>query len=153
MLACAEQTTLRRNQERIVLGYASGTPTHDRDLELIEEGLFEILKRYEQVELHLMGHIQKPTKLSVFGNRVQRRPFVSWQELPQRLRDIDINLAPFCPDSDFSKGKSALKYMEAALVGIPTLASPCLHTIKPLKVDTTASSPTTTCNGETIYKI
>ena len=55
---------------------------------------------------------------------VGRRPFVSWQELPQRLRDIDINLAPFCADSEFSKGKSALKYMEAALVGVPTIATP-----------------------------
>ncbi len=124
MRRCAEQTSLRRNADRIVLGYASGTPTHDEDLKLIEEGLYDILKRYQNVDLHLMGYIQKPVRLAEFGTRVQRRPFVSWQELPQRLRDIDINLAPFCPDSDFSKGKSALKYMEAALVGIPTIASP-----------------------------
>ncbi len=124
MRKCAEQTSMRRNPERVVLGYASGTPTHDQDLNLIEEGLYEVLKRYQHVDLHLMGYIQKPARLATFGSRVQRRPFVSWHELPQRLRDIDINLAPFCNDSEFSKGKSALKYMEAALVAVPTIASP-----------------------------
>ena len=133
MQRCAEQTANRRSPNRVVLGYASGTPTHDQDLKLIEEGLYEALKRYPHVDLHLMGYIQTPNRLLGFGERVQRRPFVSWQQLPQRLRDIDINLAPFSADSDFSKGKSALKYMEAALVGIPTLASPMpayIHSIE-----------------------
>ena len=124
MLRCAERTSLRKSCERVVLGYASGTPTHDRDLHLIEDILHEALERFPQLDIHLMGYIQKPSKLRRFGKRVQRRPFVAWQDLPQRLRDIDINLAPFCPDSQFSKGKSALKYMEAALVAVPTIASP-----------------------------
>ena len=115
---------MRRSKEQIILGYASGTPTHDRDLQVIEQGLVWTLERYSQVHVHLMGYIRKPHSLSGFGSRVQRRPFVHWSDLPQRLRDIDINLAPFSQDSVFSKGKSALKHMEAALVAVPTIASP-----------------------------
>ena len=51
------------------------------------------LERFPQLDIHLMGYIQKPSKLKkVWRKRV---PFVAWQDLPQRLRDIDINLAPF----------------------------------------------------------
>ncbi|MBT6433908.1 MAG: glycosyltransferase [Deltaproteobacteria bacterium] len=124
MLQSAEATRMRRSKEQIILGYASGTPTHDRDLQVIEQGLVWTLERYSQVHVHLMGYIRKPHSLSGFGSRVQRRPFVHWSDLPQRLRDIDINLAPFSQDSVFSKGKSALKHMEAALVAVPTIASP-----------------------------
>jgi len=124
MLDCARKTTMRRLKDRVVLGYASGTPTHDRDLALIQRGIAWALENYSQVDIHLMGYIRKSPELQAFGSRVQRRPFVSWHALPQRLRDIDINLAPFCGDSLFSQGKSALKYMEAALVGVPTIASP-----------------------------
>lgn len=124
MLAYARATRMRRCHDKIVLGYASGTPTHDRDLEIIEQGLVWTLEHYSQVEIHLMGYIRKPQSLAAFGSRVQRRPFVHWSALPQRLRDIDINLAPFSQDSLFSKGKSALKHMEAALVAVPTIASP-----------------------------
>ena len=124
MLAHAKQTRMRRSDAHVILGYASGTPTHDRDLEVIEQGLVWVLERYSQVQIHLMGYIRKPQSLAAFGTRVQRRPFVHWGKLPQRLRDIDINLAPFSQDSAFSKGKSALKHMEAALVAVPTIASP-----------------------------
>ena len=124
MLQWADAAASRRRDERVVLGYASGTPTHDKDFELLEPSLSWLLSNYPHVDLCLMGYIQKPRSLAAFGARVQRRPFVSCQELPQRLKDVDINLAPFSPDSEFSKGKSALKYMEAALVGVPTIASP-----------------------------
>lgn len=124
MLSASRATTLRRAGGEVILGYASGTPTHDRDLTLIEDTLLWVLSRYNHVAVHLMGHIHKTQRLAHFGTRVQRRPFVSWQNLPQRLRDVDINLAPFCDDSVFSRGKSALKYMEAALVAVPTVASP-----------------------------
>ncbi|HIA00308.1 MAG TPA: glycosyltransferase family 1 protein [Myxococcales bacterium] len=124
MLSSARASNVRKSPKRVVLGYASGTPTHDRDLSSIEDGIIWTLGRYNHVDVHLMGYIRKSQRLARFGTRVQRRPFVAWHALPQRLRDIDINLAPFCLDSEFSNGKSALKYMEAGLVGVPTIASP-----------------------------
>jgi hypothetical protein len=37
---------------------------------------------------------------------------------------LDINLAPLVPDSPFNQAKSEIKYVEAALVRVPTIATP-----------------------------
>jgi hypothetical protein len=60
----------------------------------------------------------------VLGDRVRRLPFLPWVELPEVLRDLDLNLAPLEPGSRFNDAKSAIKWLEAALVGTPTIASP-----------------------------
>jgi hypothetical protein len=49
---------------------------------------------------------------------------VPWYELPRLLRDVDVNLAPLVPGSVFNESKSAIKWLEAALVGTPTIAMP-----------------------------
>ena len=51
-------------------------------------------------------------------------PFVPWLELPGVLRDLDVNLAPLAPSSRFNEAKSAIKWLEAALVETPTVATP-----------------------------
>ena len=47
-----------------------------------------------------------------------------WTELPDVLRDLDVNLAPLEPGSIFNEAKSAIKWLEAALTATPTIASP-----------------------------
>jgi hypothetical protein len=47
-----------------------------------------------------------------------------WAELPDVLRDVDVNLAPLEPGSVFNESKSAIKWLEAALTATPTVASP-----------------------------
>ena len=56
--------------------------------------------------------------------RVKRIGFTAWTALPAVLRDLDVNLAPLTPGSRFNEAKSAIKWLEAALVGTPTVASP-----------------------------
>ena len=51
-------------------------------------------------------------------------PVHAWHDLPDVLRDLDVNLAPLEPGSRFNDAKSAIKWLEAALVATPTIASP-----------------------------
>ncbi|MFP5327405.1 MAG: glycosyltransferase, partial [Acidimicrobiia bacterium] len=75
-------------------------------------------------ELWLGGHINPSSALGEFGPRVRRIPFTAWQQLPEVLRDLDVNLAPLAPNSRFNEAKSAIKWLEAALCETPTVASP-----------------------------
>jgi hypothetical protein len=65
-----------------------------------------------------------PAELQPHAARIERRPFVPWSELPASLGSIDVNLAPLDLSRRFNRAKSEVKYLEAAALGIPTVASP-----------------------------
>ncbi len=106
------------------IGYLSGTTTHDDDWRFVEPAVIEVLDRRPAVELWLGGHLPLTPSLERFADRVVRTPFRHWLELPGVLRDLDVNLAPLEPDAVFNQAKSAIKWLEAALVATPTVASP-----------------------------
>jgi glycosyltransferase involved in cell wall biosynthesis len=106
------------------VGYFSGTNTHDRDWRFVEGAVAEVLERHPAVELWLVGYVPPTPTLERFGDRIVRRPLLAWEQLPALLRDLAVNLAPLAPDSRFNDAKSAIKWLEAALVATPTIASP-----------------------------
>jgi hypothetical protein len=108
----------------VVIGYFSGTGSHNRDFTLVAPVLAELMGRYPHLWLHLSGHLEIGGSLLAYTDRIRRAPFVAWQELPSLVAQIDINLAPLELDNPFCQAKSEIKYTEAALVGVPTVASP-----------------------------
>jgi glycosyltransferase involved in cell wall biosynthesis len=113
----------RREAGPLRIGYLSGTITHDRDWFYVEPAIVDTLDRHPDVELWLAGHLPTSAALERFGGRVRRLPFTRWTQLPALLHQLDINLAPLEPDSRFNEAKSAIKWLEAALVATPTVAS------------------------------
>lgn len=107
-----------------VIGYASGTPTHNRDFEMIKPALIGILRKYPHVELHVIGPLDVGEGWGTLAERIRRFPLVPWRELPYLLAGFDINLAPLVMDNPFAQSKSEIKWMEAAMVETPTIASP-----------------------------
>jgi hypothetical protein len=63
-------------------------------------------------------------ELAPYADRVHRLGFVDWRVLVRVLGCVDVNLAPLEPDNPFNEAKSAIKWLEAALAGTPTVASP-----------------------------
>ena len=108
----------------VVIGYFSGTGSHNRDFAVITPALIEILRRYPQVWLHISGHLALDVRFQPYTARIRRAPYVAWQALPNLVASVDINLAPLELDNPFCQAKSEIKYSEAALVGVPTVASP-----------------------------
>lgn len=113
----------KRVDEKIVIGYASGSPTHDRDFEEVEDALMQVLETYPQVELWVIGHLKLKAAWIKWGDRVKRFAYRPWRDLPSWLAQLDINLAPLEMGNPFCEAKSELKYFEAAAVGVPTVAS------------------------------
>lgn len=110
----------RSKSGKTIIGYASGTPTHNRDFALVFPVLEHLLSTNKDLYLHLIGHIV----LSGNKERIVHLPFVPWRRLPDLLAQFSINLAPLRVDNPFSQSKSEIKYVEAALVKVPTVASP-----------------------------
>jgi glycosyltransferase involved in cell wall biosynthesis len=126
-LGVASDIALRRPRRPgpLRVGYLSGTTTHDDDWRHVEAAVADVLMQHADAELWLAGHLS-PTDsvLAGLGARVRRLPFTSWERIPGILRDLDVNLAPLEPGSRFNEAKSAIKWLEAALAGTPTIASP-----------------------------
>ena len=114
----------RSNDQNVVIGYFSGTGSHNQDFATIAPVLLEVMEHYPNVGLHLSGHLDINPAFNIYANRIRRAPFVSWRELPHIVAQIDINLAPLEVDNPFCQAKSEIKYTEAALVGVPTIAAP-----------------------------
>jgi len=110
------------NENKIVIGYLSGSITHNPDVEMIKPVLIEILKKYNNVFLKLVGELELPKEFLEFKDRIIIEPFMSWELLPSVIASLDINLAPI-EESIFNEAKSENKWLEASLVKTVTVAS------------------------------
>lgn len=118
------QEAVRKKEEHedMIIGYLSGSITHNPDIELIKPAIIHIMKKYDHVKLKLVGEITLPEDLQEFQERILIDPFVDWEQLPKIIASLDINLAPL-EESIFNEAKSENKWMEAALVKTVTIAS------------------------------
>lgn len=114
-----------RQDDRVTLGYLSGSPTHDADLADIAEPLASTLERFSNARLLVVGTVALPGPLRRFeeSGRVRRHPYVPWRELPGLIAQVDINLAPLDLTRPFNHAKSEIKFLEAAAVGVPTIVA------------------------------
>ncbi len=126
MLECSENAYASRKLrlEKIVIGYASGTSTHNQDFALIKPVLMEILSRHPNVELWIVGPLDPGQDWGSLKGQIRKIDLVPWRRLPEIQMQFDINLAPLRIDNPFGQSKSEIKYVEAALLRIPTIASP-----------------------------
>ena len=108
---------------KVIIGYASGTATHDRDFTVAKPALIKTLRKYSHVELWLLGPIDPGDDWGELAQRIRHINLVPWRRLPSLLCQFDINIAPLVADNPFSQSKSEIKYMEAGLVRVPTIAS------------------------------
>lgn len=119
-------------RERIKLGYFSGSSSHTADLALIAGALERVMAADARIELVLVGHVDIERAFGDrFGgylkghlaDRVSIHPFVDFVKLQELIADVDFNLVPLRVN-DFTHCKSELKFVDAAIVGTLTIASP-----------------------------
>ncbi|MBN1297101.1 glycosyltransferase [bacterium] len=109
----------------ITLGYLSGTATHHRDFQPLVPVLETIWETYPHVQLLLAGPLNlNPPIHPRFFDRITTLPLKPWPKFLSYYSKLDINLAPLETANPFCEAKSAIKYLEAALLSIPTIASP-----------------------------
>ncbi|MFP6664088.1 MAG: glycosyltransferase [Deltaproteobacteria bacterium] len=110
--------------EVIRLGYFSGTATHRQDFAAVAGGIAEAMEADSRLRLQLRGPLVLPAELAGYTARIEEAPLVDWTELPALVAAVDINLAPLAWKERFTRAKGATKFIEAAAVHVPTIASP-----------------------------
>ncbi|MCC7019960.1 MAG: glycosyltransferase [Ardenticatenales bacterium] len=107
----------------VVVGYASGTRTHDRDFNAAcGPALLRVMARRPDVVFHVVGPLALDDDWAAMGERVVRVPAVDWRALPEVIAAFDVNVAPLEVDNLFCQCKSELKWLEAAACAVPTVA-------------------------------
>ena len=109
--------------DKVKIGYFSGTASHDKDFETMKDVLTNILEKHPQVQLHLFGPLEIDHIYANFDERVKKHPFVPWEKHLENIAGIDLNIAPLEIGNPFCESKSELKFIEAGIVGVPTVAA------------------------------
>lgn len=113
----------RPRSDKVIIGYGSGTATHDVDFAEAAAALVKILERFGQAELWLAGPLTLPESLKRFGERVRRFPLTDWRGWFDLMSEMDIALASLEAENVFCRAKSEIKFTEAGAIGLPVVAS------------------------------
>ena len=125
MLKLSEEALKNRQateDKKIRMGYFSGSITHNDDVQMILPVIVRLMRKYTNLNLVISGELTLPPELKEFSERIETTPFGDWKKLPELIASVDINLAPL-EESVFNEAKSENKWVEAALVKVPTVAS------------------------------
>lgn len=116
--------------DKLTIGW-HGSTTHDDDLAMVAPVLNKVLTENQHVEMEFVGGLKPDTLTQYDGwtneaidsiKTTEGTP--AFDDFPPLLmsRAWDIGIAPLIED-EFNRGKSAIKWMEYSMKGIPTVAS------------------------------
>ena len=114
--------------DRYVIGYFSGSPSHNHDMVMIGEELAAFLDEHPEALLKVVGFMSFPACMQkcIDRKQVAFSPLTDFMDLQQLTASVDLNIVPLL-DNMFTNCKSELKFFEAGAVDTVTLASP-IHT-------------------------
>lgn len=122
---------VKKDNKKVVIGWA-GSTTHDEDLKLVMPPINDLMSKYDNLYLELVGGLTTetaPKVLSYFDSKNIDRVSVkggtnAWKGYPELMskQKWDIGIAPLI-DDEFNRGKSHIKWLEYACYGIPCVAS------------------------------
>jgi GT2 family glycosyltransferase/glycosyltransferase involved in cell wall biosynthesis len=127
------QRDLEPADGKLRIGYAAGTRTHQKDFKTAASAVARVLRersncllvlfRADDDSTSMLDPVEFP-ELSGLDDRIEWRRMVPLTELPAELARFDINISPLELNNPYVDAKSELKYFEAALAGVCTVASP-----------------------------
>ena len=107
-----------------VIGYFSGSDTHDEDFRFIGPALRRVLAKKPETRLLVGGHLAFGRREADLARRTVRLPYMNWRHFAVAHAACDVVVAPLSLVNAFTNGKSALKFFEAGAFFTPLVATP-----------------------------
>ena len=110
--------------DKFIIGYFSGSNSHQRDLEIVESAIVKLMNKYDNIYLKIVGFMsltERFEKLKKEG-RIFMDKFVPYEELQYKIGEVDLNIIPL-QEHEFNQCKSELKYFEASIVDVVSCAT------------------------------
>ncbi len=115
-----KRSEFKRNY--LTIFYGSGTKTHDPDFKIVASALGRILEERDDVRITLVGYLALPEELNQYKTRIDKVPVLEFEPYMELLSRADISIAPLRLGL-FADCKSEIKWLEAAVFGIPAVVS------------------------------
>lgn len=111
--------------KKFKIGYFSGTPSHINDFKIVASEIKNLLKKYPNFSLMVVGFMDFPDFLQPYikNKQIIHSPLVDFLTLQKKISETDINIIPLV-NNEFTNCKSELKFFEAAIVGTISCATP-----------------------------
>ena len=117
----AEFSSERKENDTVKIFYGAASP-HDRDVELVQEALEQILSKNKNVELFLIGEINFEFKNQDLRRRIFKVDRLGLKDYYYLISQCDIAVMPL-ESSLFNSAKSNIKYIEASMFSVPSVCS------------------------------
>jgi glycosyltransferase involved in cell wall biosynthesis len=122
----AETVLAEKNEQSnkgvVRIGYMSGSRSHDEDFSLVANILARVMGEYPEVELVVGGYADIPCELMSLNHRIEIVPYSGYQGYFKNISNLDIVIVPLVKDA-FNECKSAIRFMEAAIMCKPCVSS------------------------------
>jgi glycosyltransferase involved in cell wall biosynthesis len=129
------ETPIQLPKDRFTIGY-SGSNSHKDDFDMVIEPILEIMRKYDHVWFEVLGLLSMKDLVKHIGTHLKtgdddlllRMALVgatpTFREYPKWLseRPWHVGIAPLV-DTQFTRAKSHIKWMEYSMFEIPTIAS------------------------------
>lgn len=112
-----------QQKDKVIIVYGSGTNTHNADFLIASGGILAALKKEPILHLWIVGELDLPVDFQDVASQIQYIPLQSYEQYLRLLAKADIAIAPLEPIL-FNDAKSNIKYLEASILGIPSVCSP-----------------------------
>lgn len=122
-----QQTLENRNikPSPFVVGYYSGTKTHQADFAVMANALAVFMDRHEDVVFRIVGELalDEFPEFEKFHSRIVRVGLMPHDDMLKDQLNCSVIIAPLEIGNAFCEAKSELKFFEAALARCPVIAS------------------------------
>jgi len=112
-----------KSQKEVIIVYGSGTKTHDIDFLSASEAVYNVLSKRPNVKLRIIGELNIESRFDRFSDRIERFQFTTFAGYLEKVAGADISIAPL-EQTVFNDAKSNIKFLEASVLGLPSVCSP-----------------------------